>query len=326
MSKAPIKYDPAAIKPLNPLDVLLCCALGLPGRSNRACPLSSLGGEKPPGAAMVQVSRAGLWLRGKGCTWVWRHGSRLTGLVTATQRSGPKSWEVTHLFLASGGETHLPELLERAAQTAGEHGCERVFLRLRRSDPLVDVARRGGFFPCVPEVLYRGLPPQPGREIQRFSDGTLTSLRERARIDDHDLFRLYNAATPSEVRDATGMTFDRWMSSREHLRGRWHEFVLVRDGAVRGWMRSSRKSRVGQLETAIHPDHEALLLTVVDFGLERLSRARHVYCLVPEYQVAFERILTQKGFQQVEQFLTLVNSLAITAKEKARVRATIASK
>ena len=109
-------------------------------------------------------------------------------------------------------------------------------MRVRQGDPLADAARLSGFFPCVPEVLYRR-PGHRTASLDSFPSQTSVSLRKKKRGDDYALFRLYNAAIPSEVRSAVGMTFDQWMASREQSSGRRQEFVLDTHAGVRGWLR-----------------------------------------------------------------------------------------
>ena len=305
------------IRPLDPLDFFRCAFLSGSEKSNHAYTLANLGNEPAFAFSLIEASRAGLLLRGKGCAWVWGQGNKVAGLVAARHRSGPKSWEITQLFLGANEEGKLLDLLDKISQTAASNGGERVFLRLLRDDPLVDVARRAGFFPSIPEVLYRGLP-------QSSSSGPSSPLRDKAQSDDYDLFRLYNTATPSEVRQVVGMTFEQWSASREPARGRCQEFVSSREGSASGWLRVFQRSGIGHLETMVNPNDERNLESIVDFGLRQLEGTRSVYCLAPEYQIAFQSILARKGFQAVSDYITLVKSNAIRAREEARARATIA--
>ena len=218
----------------------------------------------------------------------------------------------------------MPDLLEEASRTAAAAGAERMFLRVGHDDPLIQVARRNGFFPCVPETLYRLTSvarPSDAVRVEALSDG----IREKASGDDYQLFRLYNAATPHEVRALAGMTFDQWTASRERLGGRCREWVLDRDGAIRGWVRAGRRAGSGYLETLIHPDHETGVGHLVDQGLKSLRGSRAAYCLAAQHQMIVGRVLDHRGFRPVAEFLTLVKSMSVVAKEEARARATIAS-
>jgi hypothetical protein len=307
------------IKPLDPLDLLRCTLLGEQEKSNRAYTLSSLGQETPSDFSPIEVSKAGLSLHGTACALVMRDGGSIIGIAAARQRSGPKSWEITHL-LCSETDNRFSELLEKVAQTAASHGGERVFLRLLRDDPLEDVARLSGFFPSFAEVLYKG-----SARVQPTSNSFQTPLRKKAQRDEHDLFRLYNASTPSEVRSMVGMTFDQWTASREQARGKPAEFVLDRDGAIRGWVQTSRWSRVGHLAAMVHPDDSTSLASLVDFGAERLREADSIYCLAPEYQVSLQRILSERGLEAVAEYVTLVKHVAVRSKKEARANVTVAS-
>ena len=101
---------------------------------------------------------------------------------------------------------------------------------------------------------------------------------------------------------------------------------MLKDESVRGWLSTTRRSGTGQLETTIHPDHERGLGAMVDFGLESLSRAKAVLCLVPEYQIALGRVLAERGFVPVSEYVMLVKSMAISVKDEATARAAAASR
>ena len=326
MSKAPIKHTAATLRPLNPIHVLRCILKGEPGGINRAHTLSSLGGEKSFGFSPIEVSRAGASLRGKGCAWVSCEGRRVSGLVAARQRSRRQSWEVTHLFLDANGENQVPRLLDQVSRIAASNGGERIFFRVRRDDPLADMCRQSGFFPCVHEVLYKGMPPPRVNDDRRRDDLEPPHLRKlNPRSDDFGVFRLYNAATPSDVRQTTGMTFDQWAASRETCRGKCQEFVLEEDGAVKGWLRTIQTSSVGRMSVMVHPAHEAGTAAILDFGLDRLRGTKVVYCLVPEYQVGLQRLLTDRGFTPEADYVSLARSTVVRVKEGARARAPVVS-
>jgi hypothetical protein len=290
---------------------------------NRAYPLRSLVEGRPFSPSLIKALREGMSLRGRGCALVLAQGSRITALASAHQRSGPQSWEITHLFAGSGAESQMPKLLEQVSQVAGSHSCQKVFLRLHREDPLVDVARLSGFFPRVPEVLYRGQPQQGSQAQDPTSNGVTARIREKTRRDDHDLFRLYNMITLPEVRYAIGMTIEQWMSSREEPVGRSKEFVLEGEGSARGWLRTARRFGKGQLEAIVHREDEHALPHMVDFGLDRLRSVKAIYCLVPEYQIGLQRVLADRGFEAISDYITLVKSMTVKAQEEGRVRAAV---
>ena len=227
--------------------------------------------------------------------------------------------------MEEGLETHIPDLLESVSRRVAASGGEKVFARLLREDPLVDIARLGGFYPCVAELLYKGPARRDKGAHEVFPETAATHLRTREQVDQFDLFRLYNASTPSEIRHVFAITLDQWRAGQEQYGGRCQEFVLESGSGLRGWLMSGQRSGVGQLAATVHPDNEDSLGPVVDFGLDQLKGTRAVYCLVPEYQVALQRVLTDRGFEPVSEYVTLVKKLAVIAKEKAHARATIAS-
>ena len=229
------------------------------------------------------------------------------------------------MLLGEGLETKIPDLLESVSRRVAASGGEKVFARLLREDPLVDIARLGGFYPCIDELLYKSPARRDKGAHEVLPETAATHLRTRRQVDQFDLFRLYNASTPSEIRHVFAITLDQWRAGQEQFAGRCQEFVLEDWGGLRGWLRTGQRSGVGQLAATVHPDNEDSLGPVVDFGLDRLKRSQPVYSLVPEYEVALQRVLTDRGFEPVSEYVTLVNKIAVAAKESAHARATIAS-
>ena len=294
---------------------------------NRAFTLGSLPGNRPLGLSLLGLSRKHLSPRAKDRAWVWRTGSRVMGIASVRPRAGRQSWEVPALYIGSTARLAVSELLERAATSAAGEGAERVFLRLREDDEVISDARVGGFFPCMSETLYRGRSSGTS-----YGNGPLFDARMRPMepSDDHGLFRLYNAATPAPVRSLVAMTFDQWQASREQGPGRHDQRVLVREDNVRGWLGTTLGSRVGgsgvgALSALVHPDDNLVLPEIVNLGLRTLSSANTIWCLVPEYQASLGHILEERGFEQVEHFITLVKTSAKTSRYTDAVRSALAS-
>ena len=305
------------------MDLFRRTVMGEPGGPNRAITARSLLlRERPFRSALADLPRSVPSVRGPARTWVSRRNGRIIGLASAGERAGPHSWEVSRLSVSNGDDDCLPDLLAKAAQTAASAGAVRVFMRLRRDDDLVETARSAGFYASFSELLYKGSPSQSTSGPRA---GVLPSLRKAEPRDDYNLFRLYTAATPPEVRTTVGMGFDHWTSSRERHRGQRRNLVMVEDEAVRGSVSTTRSSGTGQLEVTVHPDHERSLGAMVDFGLESLTRARAVLCLVPEYQIALKRVLAERGFEPVSEYVMLVKSMARTVKDQASAKATATS-
>lgn len=314
-----VRSNRTEVRPLELVDISRCVLLGEPDRQNRVHTLSGLDRGTTSRLHVVSALRAGVPVRRLSFVLAVRTGRRVVALASARQRAGRQSWELAYLLVAPGAEDHLPALLEAVSQMVASHGGEKVFARLLRNDPLVDAARHGGFFPRVPETLYVKANNQPDDAPQR-RQGEQPVLHRKSRVNDHELFRLYNAATPSEVRYAVGMTFDQWRASQERFGGTLREFVLPEEERVRAWLGVATRSGYGVLSAVAHPDHEHHLPDVVGFGLSNLTSTGTIYCLVPEYQVALQRVLTDNGFLPVSDYVTLVKTMTASAREGRRVR------
>jgi hypothetical protein len=263
----------------------------------------------------MEAARLSLALQRRDvCSWALTRGSQVLGIAAARPRSGPRTWEISQLLLASDDDPAYLDLLRKVCQAVARKGGERVFIRLRVQDLLVEVARLCGFVPSAHELLYVG-PRRPA------SSERPSGLREVGRVDEFNLFRLYNASTPSETRFLVGVTFEQWRSSRERSPGRCHEFVYERDGVVRGWVRISRRFGAGQLVSMLHPDADADVAALIDYGLSRLTGANRVYCLVPEYQLYLRRLLSHRGYQPKSEYVTLVKSMVAPVGLEDRSRA-----
>ena len=46
---------------------------------------------------------------------------------------------------------------------------------------------------------------------------------------------------------------------------------MDRDGVVRGWLKNTQRSGVGELDTIMHPDYEGSLEPIVELGLIKLT-------------------------------------------------------
>ena len=311
------------IRRLEPLDVIRCAVAGSGEMSNLALALSELGGSQSFRVSLLALSRRHVWPRSEDSVWVWTDGGRPLGIASVRPRSGSTSWELSHMFADPDCEASIQELLEAATRASASQGAERVFLRLAAESDTVPVARRAGFFPGFRETLYSGRP-----DLSRIGHGLFdidSRLRARRDADDHDLFRIYNAATPVRVRQLVGMTLDQWRSSRERRPGRRRERVFEIDGSVRGLIETALRFRTGTLDLSIHPDYAALTPDVVDAGLRSLSRARTVFAMAPEHTPAMVRALETRGFRAAGDFATLVNSTVRMVRERVPSRSSLAA-
>ena len=316
MSKTPPKKATSAVRRLGLLNAARCLLLGQPSGANRAHTLDSL--DPNNGRPLfVEVTRTAMPPR-RGASWVSLRDGLPTALVTAGPRYRSQSWELRQLVVSPEFEEDLTPLLNSVSRAAASKGAKRVFIRLVHGDPTTPDVRRAGFFPCFRETLYRGTPMRQASE-----DGGALRLREPH--DDYNLFRLYNATTPADIRSTVGMTFEDWQSSIETPRGRRTEHVLESAGGLTGWVRCARRGPTGLLSLTFQSSAEEGIASAVEFGLGCLTAAADVFCLVPEHQADLGRVLTYHGFEAVSEFEVMVGSTAVRAEQDSRTRATVTS-
>ena len=246
--------------------------------------------------------------------WVWTDENGVHGLASIRQRSGPRSWELSHLYVDSPSGQALVRLLEKAAAGAGSYGAERAFLRVETDSPVLQTARLAGYFPSHVETVYIGASAQSEPSHSLFDADS--RLRPRHPEDDYALFRLYNAATPVKVRQLVGMTFDQWASSHEHGPGRSQQSILQVEGDVHGWLCTSTRFGRGSLSVTLHPSYDALTPEVVEAGLRRLKGAQTVYAVAAEYTPRLATALEEFGFVAQGECVILVKSIAQRVTER----------
>ncbi|MCL0029126.1 hypothetical protein M1N23_03155 [Dehalococcoidia bacterium] len=273
---------------------------------------------------LLGLSRRHLSPRTKERAWVWRMGNSVMGIASVRPRRGRRSWEVPALHIGAASDRAVSELLGQVARSAAVEGAERIFLRLRIDNEATRAARVGGFFPCMWETLFeRPLSATNNLNCQSFISSV--HMRTEELNDQFGLFRLYNAATPTSVRSLVGMTLEQWQASHEQCAGHREQQVFEWGDSIRGAICTTISSRASSLSATIHPDDAAFLPNLVDIGLSRLSSATPVLCLVPEYQVSLGLVLKERGFEPVDQFVTLVKSLKKTSRYANRARSALSS-
>jgi hypothetical protein len=300
------------IRRLHPFDIARYALLGSHGSGNRVRTLKSLGREVRDGVSLARVPGLTLSLQNKGAAALaLTDGDGITGIVAASARSGPRTWEVSHLFLARDDDANHVNLLATLSQSVARRGGERIFARLLSEDPLVDLAMCCGFVPSGHELLYRGRrkPAAPAPPV---------AVRKKTAADDHGVFRLYGACTPQEARLTSGMTFGQWSASRERTRGRSQEYVLERDGEVRGWLKTIRRFGDGMMLVMVHPEEEPAAAALIHHGLERLRAHARIFCLVQDHQTLVQNAMWQRGFEVESEYVTLVRSMVTPVRLKER--------
>ena len=190
---------------------------------------------------------------------------------------------------------------------------------------MIHSARAAGYYPRIGEVLYKHAGPASVTQapVASYLDGKRIRLATRA--DRMNLFRLYCASTPSEVRQAAGMSLDQWRASRERWRGRRTELVLVGDGGLEAWLLAVKRGRVGMMEAMACPGDGTAVARLVSVGVEALGDAASRFFLAADHQEHVAAELERMGFRPHAEYVTLVRSVAIPVKDRAPVRAVAAS-
>ena len=306
------------IRALRGTDLVLLVGFGGRALPNQAKTRQSLGKEE--GGAHSWEAFLTTWLALEGHhTWIATDDGRIQGLISARQRQGHAAWEVNHLFLAEDGpcEDTCLALLEHVA-AAPEAQVEKVFLRLTQESPLVDIARRAGYYPYLTEILYTWQQAHPSPSLLP----TYPNLRRRASADDPELFRLYQAAVPETVRRAEAMTYREWRESREATQRGKKEFVWLREGSITGWLRLTSSGGTGQLDLLAHPQEEEGLDRMLEYGLASLSASATLLCLAAQGQETLRRQLELAGFIPSATYIAFVKQRAVRLPQRGLVPAT----
>jgi len=238
-------------------------------------------------------------------------GGRIMGLASACRRTGPTSWGVCQLVAVDGEEESCCDLLEALGSHAGEHGAERLFLFLPDEGRLVDMIRKSGFLPRTTLTVFT----LAGRAALV---GTTPVQRNRPLLagDEHSLYRIYNATTPVDVREATGLTLQQWADAQEPRSKRTRELVVEEDGEIRAWVRLDPRRRYVRVQSMVDPMWGGALRSLVALVLEEVG-SRRVLWEVPVYQESLRLTMEHVGFQMSGTYRLMVRLLVAQVKEPA---------
>lgn len=291
-----------------PFDVVRYGVLGGPAPGNRASPLASVG--FPVGDAMSkrEVVGAAISIRRKGSCSVTRSlGRYVPMIVIARPRSSRWCWDVTHLLSDSPDGASCADVLDVLLEEVSRRGGERIFVRLWVDDPLAEIAASRGFMKYGEETLLAG-------PVGALDSGMPFGVGPMRGVDQHGLFRLYNASMPVRVRMALGMTFDQWRAAREGGGWRSREYVHRTDEAVRAWVHVTRRGRSAVVTCMSHPGYDERVLALMRHGVSRAWGANVVLCLVRDSQVRLQSLMRGRGFREVGRYATMMRSITIPMK------------
>ncbi|MHB1005169.1 MAG: hypothetical protein ACYC3S_05935 [Chloroflexota bacterium] len=301
------------IRPLHPMDMPSYLAF-----AKRACR-----GEGVEGQDDSRVSRQFLDFLGRSLafeapkqTWVYTEGRSILGMIAVKTRPGAGAWEIDRFLGADcpDADVVLERLLEHLASIGGKEGIQKIFLRLPTSSPLVQVARRAGFFTYTSERAFRadGLALPAGLEPAPF--------HPRRPFHHQPLFDHYLRSAPVRTRQAEALTLQEWRwldawQPRRHWRfnlsrGR-RDFVWEEGGRVIGWMRIEARDRL--LRATLEPrqgrgDEAERTLA---FAASQLTLVGGLFSLARDYQVLWESALLAHGFTLIEEYALMVKQLAV---------------
>ena len=279
--------------------------------SNHARPLAGVVSGHGVGPSLATVASSSVAPRTRAGAWaVVRQGGG-EAVAAAGRLRGRGSWLVTQLAANVDASPAVESVLERVSAEAGRSGAQRVFLRLSAECDLLGAARRAGYFAIYHETL--SVLNQPN-VLRDQTERRGTAPREVSRRDEYDLFRLYNATVPAQVRRLAGVTFDQWRDSREHGPGRVREYVLEGERGLAGGLRVGRRGANGWLHIVMAPGAENASAILAAFGLERLAGARRVRALVAEFQPDLQRVLRGVGFAPVCEYVVCIRRTALAVR------------
>lgn len=304
------------IRRLQPFDFPRYTILGGLDRGNLAYTMDRMGKSPGTRVAFLDAARLSLLTQSRwSLAYFAADGARIMAIAAARRRSGPRVWEISHLDLSPDSYGAGEELLGQTCREVARRGGERVFVRLREDEPCAGAVRRGGFVQCSRETLFKG----PRRLGARGGD---LPLRRRRPHDDHNLFRLYMSAFPTQARLIYGVTFDQWSAALERSRGLTREFVYEADGEVRAWVTTSRWLTTGQISITVGPEESGTLAALVDFGMSKLGGVGTVRCLVPDHQPLLQRLLVHRGLDIAAEYVTMAKTMVAPVTKEA-VRAAV---
>ena len=284
-------------------DVIRYGIFGGPAPGNRAYPLAAVGTQPSSAMSKREVMAVASSMRSRGThSLTLSHGRYVPAIVAARPRSTHRCWELSHLLSDSPEGEACADVLGIMFRDISKLGGERIFLRLREDDPLKRLAASCGFTKYGEELLLTG--PKSS-----FADAPTDGVRPIEPVDEHDLFRLYNASTPSRARFALGMTLEQWRAARG--RGGWssREYLHRKQDAAQGWVQVTRRGRTGIVTLMSHPGAADAIPALISHGMSRAWGVKDWYCLVRTHQGTFEALLRARGFQEAARYVTFTRAI-----------------
>ena len=232
-------------------------------------------------------------------------GAQVLAVAVMRPRSGSGAWELAHLYASPRWMDRCEALLERCGVYVGNRGAERLFLRVLEESPLLEVARRTGFFACHTEHVY-----ELHRHITDADRSSLLRLRSPTPADLYSLFQLYNACAPPAVRSAYGLTLEQWRDAQEVLSGEVEQYVWDREGKLIGWLRLARHGGAVTVDALLHPEVGSAAPLLWGAVARLASPHRRLAWVVTGHQTALQNVLGEAGWELTRTYTVLIKTLA----------------
>lgn len=299
------------IRGLRLADVLLQLIPGRLSLKDLAVPRSAMVG-KASMLTRAQVARRAATPNPNQHEIIAAEGGRLRAMIVLKCRSGPRSWEVAHLYCDGRLEEHLPGLLERSMGLVASKRGERLFLRVAKGTPAEGIAEGCGFRPLLVEDVY-----SMERPMVTDSDSHMLELRPPMPADAYGIFRLYNAAYPASARSGIGVTLDQWQDSVEQGVGKVREYLWTHEDTVRAWVRFDQVRHVLLIDAMVHPDQSREVPGLVAYVARLAWGHRQPVWIVPGHQHAVARTLIERGWARKETYTLMARTAATPVEEPA---------
>src|SRR4051794_20685762 len=298
---------------LLPTDVLALVSYGTRNFDNRAWPRERVGAESsshPLGLMLDKVRTMGR----DRCAWVSIEHQRLQGLVAARPRGGRSAWEIDNLIDAAGGSDALPGLIDSALAGVGEHGGEKLFVRLSAGDnDLIETFRDGGFASYRDETLYARAGSPAVVDV--------TDLQPALPSDDYPGFRLYASVVPEVQRRVEAVTFGEWHAAQERrwLKNGGVELVQHRGGHLSAWASAARLPWGTLVCVTTDTEASRQAETIVAAAASRAGNGKPLYVLVSHDDETVAQRLEEAGFVARREFVDMVRRTTVLKALPARV-------
>ncbi len=237
-------------------------------------------------------------------------------------------WTITTLGAIEKEPDRIWEpLLEALCRAAGEAGVIRLFVKVGKEEPQIELFRKLGFTSYTNERLWGNVYFAPSGAPAEEPE--CEPLRKHTSRDSWDLMQLYRAITPPAAQRAESLTTRQWNVS--YMPRPWFlsqgllqkSYVWSDQGkdkyGLGGYVRLLTGARGHWITLMFRPDaaNRSVCPTALDYVLWKAARfgTKPVYCAIREYQTEVEGLLEDRGFHLLTEQSLFVKYLAEPIKE-----------